>query len=177
MRNVVVIVRTRLKSLEVSFQGDKDHVKSAVNELRRILVEVKYKRRRSYEGYFLYNLRSILKSVSLDAAISINLALEVLRLKGFKVEVSKGFVKTDADYSTVIKVFEKLAKIYKDLSLMSTTPSSRKAIAYTSLLLDKNVDESIVFLKNNECINIIDGKIVLTKNLNEIKEIIKKYCA
>jgi len=176
IRNVVVIVRTRLNTIDFALQGDKEAVKTAAIELRRIATEIKYKRRKNYSGYFAYSLRSILKSINLSVGIPINVALEVLKLKGYKVNVSKGFLQTNADLSTTIEIFNKLGKIYEKLTKMNTTASARKAITYVALLMNKNVDEAIKFLEENKCIDYQDEKIVLTRNIEEIKTLIKSSC-
>jgi len=176
IKNVVVIVRTKLNTIDFALQGDKESVKAAAIELRRIATEVKYKRKRSYSGYFMYSLRSILKSINLSIGIPINIALEVLKLKGYRVNVTKGFLQTDADLNTTIDIFTKLGRIYEKLTKIKTTASARKAITYVALLLNKNIDEAIRFLEENKCIDYQNGKIVLVKNIEEVKKLIKATC-
>jgi len=134
-------------NVEVVLVGDPCEVNLAVAELRKLAKTIRdmYRRER---GLATYDQHMILESAKLEAAIPLDVVYRTLELLGHRVEQTKdGKIRTDASFEEVVKLTERVSKLYKDMMDMDITPQAKRIVAMYCIVFDRTIEEALAELE------------------------------
>ncbi len=142
VKGVEVYLETKTNTVCVYIYGPKDLAKQAEAQILQAVKAYRGQTRKDYRGLYHYDILQVLDKLNLKVAIPLDLLVEVLKLKGYRAELRKGILYTDASLDELGKVAKRIADAYYALRYSELTTQAKKAVALAAALLD--VDESRV---------------------------------
>ena len=132
----------------LSIQGEPHEIELYSMEIKRIYNDIKLMRGKF--GAHTYDVSLILGRAKLNAAIPIDLIVDLLQVKGINAELdgSKIRIVSDVTLEDLIKLAEDISRIYNELMDMEVSAQAKRIIALYALLMGKSVKDSINELLN-----------------------------
>jgi len=133
----------------VSIQGEPHEVELYIMEIKRLYNDIKLMRGKF--GVRTYDISFILSKARLSAAIPIDLIIDLLHIKGINAEIEGSRIKVvgDVKLENLISTAEGISRIYDEMIDMEISAQAKRVIALYSMLLGKDVKDSIKELLNN----------------------------
>ncbi len=133
----------------ISIQGEPPHeVELYSMEIKRVYNDIKLMRGKF--GIRAYDVSLILSKARLNAAIPIDLIIDLLQIKGINAELdgSKIRVVGNIKLEDLVKLAEDISRIYNELIDAEVSAQAKRIIALYALLMGKDVKDSIKELLN-----------------------------
>lgn len=111
-----------------------------------------------------YDIATLFSMSRLEIPISVSILVDALKIKGFKVEVVKDKLRTNAPPSDLTKTVESLSRIYRELVDLRMTAQSRRLVALYSYIENLAPSESIRRLSELGILTEESGRISLKVN-------------
>ncbi len=127
----------------VSIQGEPHEVSLYSMEIRRIYDDIKLMRGKS--GVYVYDISIILNKARLNAAIPIDLVIDILHMRGINAEMegSKIRIVGSAILEDLVGIVEDVSRVYGEMIDMEISAQAKRVIAIYSLLMGKSIKDSI----------------------------------
>lgn len=111
-----------------------------------------------------YDLAVLFSMSRLEVPVPVSLLVDALKIKGYKVEVFRDKLRTNAPLNVITKTIENLSKIYHELADIKMTSQSRRLIALYSHTENLAPEESIKRLSELGILTEESGRISLKVN-------------
>ncbi len=128
----------------ISIQGEPHEVELYSMEIKRVYNDIKLMRGGKF-GIRAYDVSLILSKARLNAAIPIDLIIDLLQIKGVNAELdgSKIRVVGNIKLEDLVKLAEDISRIYNELIDAEVSAQAKRIIALYALLMGKDVKDSI----------------------------------
>lgn len=139
--------------VEIILQGDPVEVNLAISELKKLAKTIKEMMRHD-RGFAIYDISILLDMANLEAAIPLDVVFKIIELKGYKIEVLGGKIKTNASVDEIVRTMEYVSKLYREMMTMDITPQAKRLIAIHSIITGKSIEKSIEELTKYKLLNV-----------------------
>jgi len=133
------VLRLKGNSIRVEIYGDGSMIRDSWSRIRQLIRE--YRSLETEKGLKSYSLKRIFREVGL--AIPADVLAEVLKLKGYKTEIDKEYIFSNASFDEIIDVSTDIKKAIEDIRFVQATRTAKKLVATLSVLAGKTVDDII----------------------------------
>lgn len=173
LKGANIIVDLRGTTVRVRIYGSRNDIKSTFLKVKDLvtIVKVEYKK-----GLKRYPLKYLLTSSELKSPIPIDLIQDILTLKGFKAEIKRGHVITNASLEDIQQVIKKISETYFRLKNLRASPRAKKVIALMVSLTELPIKEILEILLNNGVVSKVKnvGTYVLTCKYEDALKVMRK---
>ncbi len=164
----------------IAIQGDAHEVEVYGNEVLKIYRDLKLMKGRF--GVKTFDVSFILAKARLEAAIPIDIIVDILQLMGVPTEVegSKIKVKGDMSLERLVEIAESISKLYREMMEREISSQAKRVIAIYAYLSKKPLDEAIAdLLRHNIIKRYGDTELLVlstdyTHALLKLQEILEK---
>jgi len=153
LKGANIIVDFKGTTVRVRIYGSRSDIESTFLKIKDLVAIVKGE---SKGGLRKYPLRYILTNANLKAPIPVNLIQDVLVLRGFKAEIKRGHIVTDASLKEVQRILETISEIYLKLREVKASPRAKKVIALLATLTGSSIEESLKMLIDEGIIRTVE---------------------
>jgi len=138
VHGVEYILDVRGSGVRIRLIGTPSEVEKAYYTIRGIEAAVKGR-----PGLKTYPLDLVFRGANTEAAIPGDLIVPALQLLGFNAKISRGNLVTDASFTEVINVVERLSSIYRRLMDEAISARAKRIVALYMLATGSDVDQAV----------------------------------
>jgi hypothetical protein len=127
-----------------------EYSKDARGDYAKLLALVKQwrlSRQSPRKGVFKHSVTMLLSAAKLKVGIPVSAIVELLQLKGYRAKLAGGFIETNADFESTIRVVEEFSERYAETMELDAAPLVKRLAAVLATAYNRSIDEVVEALR------------------------------
>jgi len=127
-----------------------EYSKDARGDYAKLLALVKQwrlSRQSPRKGVFKHSITMLLSAAKLKVGIPVSAIVELLQLKGHRAKLAGGFIETNADFESTVRVVEEFSERYAETMELDAAPLVKRLAAVLATAYNRSIDEVVEALR------------------------------